>query len=111
MSKEASGPFRIALVRLPYFDGVEVAALLHMARVRENGHVRNAQEASGNDSSYFKPVEVLFFYLLQNPIQRALDLRRSQRAKEHRFDFCRHEKEIPTGSMDLAIKREAIQNF
>jgi hypothetical protein len=54
----------MALVRLPYFHGVEVAALLHVPRMRANGHVGHAEEAPGNDFSYLKAIEVLFLHLL-----------------------------------------------
>src|SRR5437868_10861319 len=80
-----------------------------MARVRGNGGIRHIQKTLGNDPSYFEAVEVLVPHLHQNSFQRILDLLRSESAKEHHLCFCRHEEEVPSSSVDLAIKREAIE--
>src|SRR5690242_910447 len=50
-------------------------------------------------------------HLRQNSFQRVLDLLRSESAKERPLYFCRHEKEVPARSMDLAIKGETIGGF
>src|SRR6184192_3153871 len=82
-----------------------------MAGVCRTGGIGHTQKALGNDSSYFEAVEVLMPHLRQNSFQRILDLLRSESAKEHHLDFCRHEKEVPARSTDLAIKGETIEGF
>jgi hypothetical protein len=76
-----------------------------------HGHIGHAEEMSDNDRGNLKAIEVLLLHLGQNPLQRALYLRRSKRSEEHRLDFRSHEKESPSCSMDLATKRECIRRF
>jgi hypothetical protein len=87
------------------------AALLDMARVCRNGGVGDAQEMFSNDSSHLQAIEMLPFYLRQDPYQCVLELLRSNSAKEHYLDFWRHEKEVPSRGMDLAIEGEAVQHL
>jgi CRP/FNR family cyclic AMP-dependent transcriptional regulator len=105
------GPFRAFLRRLACFSAVQIAAALHVARMRGHSHIGHAEEMSGNDRGNLKAIEVLRSHLGQNPLQRALLLRRPQRSEEHRLDFRSHEKEIPSSSMDLAIKSECIRHL
>src|SRR5438105_15552945 len=69
------------------------------------------QKTIGDDPSYFDSVEVLVPQLNLNSFQRIVDLLRSESAKEHHLSFCRDEEEVPSSSVDLAIKREAIESF
>ena len=48
----------------PYLDGVEVAALLDMARERCDHGVGHTQTVFGNDSSHFEAIEVLLLHLI-----------------------------------------------
>jgi len=45
-------------------DGVEVAALLDMVRVRCDHGVGHTQTVFGNDSSHFEAIEVLLLHLI-----------------------------------------------
>jgi len=36
------------------------------------------------------------------------DLLSPESAKEHHFDFCRHEEEVPSRGMNLAIQDDTI---
>lgn len=74
-----------------------------------NYRVGHAQKMLGDDSRNFNAVETLRPHLRQNSFHRILDPGRSEGAKEPYLDFCRHEKEIPTRGMDLAIEGETIQ--
>jgi hypothetical protein len=73
--------------------------------------VGHAQKALGNDPSDFEAIEILFPHFSQDSLQCVLDLLCSNSAKEHHLNFCRHEKEVPAGGLDFAIKAEAIQRF
>lgn|GEM_PF-1803031 len=48
----------------PYLDGVELAALLDMVRVRCDHGVGHTQTVFGNDSSHFEAIEVLLLHLI-----------------------------------------------
>src|SRR5882672_10466261 len=82
-----------------------------MARVCRNDGIGHTQKTLRHDLRHFQAVEVLQFYLLQNPLQCIFDLLRSKRAKEHRLYFCSHKEQIPPRGSDFAIKSEAIQHL
>jgi hypothetical protein len=48
----------------PCLDGVELAALLDMVRVRCDHGVGHTQTVFGNDSSHFEAIEVLLLHLI-----------------------------------------------
>ncbi len=106
-----SGPFRVVLGRLACFRAVQIAAVLQMARMRGHGYIGHTEEMPGDQFSHLKTVEVLKLHFGQNPPQRALDLRCTERSEEHRLDFCSHKKEVPSSSAYLAIKRGCIRHF
>ena len=111
MPNSTFGPFRIILRRLARSSAVQVAASLDVAGMRGDSHVGYTEEMSGNDRGNLKAIEMLLLHLGQNPLQRALYLRGRQRSEEYRLDFRGHEKEIPSGSMDLTIKSECIRHL
>src|SRR5438045_4242053 len=82
-----------------------------MSRMRGNDHVGYTEETSSNDSSDLKTIKVLRLHLRQHPLQRPLYLLWRKNAKEHRFNFQSHEKEVPSCSMDRAIESECIRNL
>ena len=71
--------------------------------------VGDAQEALGNDPCHFETVEVLVADFRQDSLQRALNLFRTQGAKEHHLHFCCDEEEVPSGGVDLAVEGKAIE--
>jgi hypothetical protein len=58
-----------------------------------------------------RQIEVLLSHLQQNPLQCFLDTIRRERTENSCLHFLSHEKEVPAGGMDLAIKGEAIDSL
>ena len=79
--------------------------------MRRNSGVAYSQKSPGNDSSYFKAVETLRPDLGEDSLQRAPDIGRPSRSQKPHLYFARHETEVPSGSMDLAIESEAIESL
>jgi hypothetical protein len=59
----APGPFSIVIGDLPRLRAIQIAALLHVARVRRNGDAWHSQKMAGNDSSHFEAIKVLRLHL------------------------------------------------
>src|SRR5580658_3919821 len=79
--------------------------------MRGDGCVRHTKKALGHNGSHFETIEVLGLYLPRDSLQGLLDLARSNRPEERRFDFISHEKELPSCSLNLAIESEAIKRL
>src|ERR1700682_338747 len=107
-TRSTSSPLCVALGSPPCLSAIQVAVLLDMARVSRNDGIGHTQKTLRNDSGNFKAIKVLVPHLPQNSLQCVLDTLRSHSTKAHHLYFCRHEKEVPSCSMDLAIKGETI---
>jgi hypothetical protein len=57
------------LERLPCFSAVQIAAVLHVARMRGHSHIGHTEEMPGNDRSHLKAIEVLPLHLGQNRLK------------------------------------------
>jgi len=79
-----------------------------MTRVRRNDGIGHAQKALGDDPGDFETIEVLPFHFFEDSMQCVQDLLSPESAKEHHFDFCRHEEEVPSRGMNLAIQGDTI---
>src|ERR1051326_1782911 len=94
----------------PPFNVVQIATLLNVPRMRGYGGIRNPPKILCHDAGYFHAIEVLLTYFSQDPLQRALNLRCSNRTEEHHLHLRGHEEEIPSGGMDLVVQSIAIQS-
>jgi hypothetical protein len=79
-----------------------------MPRVCRDDAVGHTEKTLGDDFRDLKGIEVLPLRLCYNSLQSILDFLRFERTKEHHLYFGRHEKEVSSRGMDLAIKRETI---
>ena len=63
MRSSPLGLFRAVLGRLPSLGAVQMAAVLHVARMRGHDDVRQSQKMAGDDSRYFEAIKVLPLHL------------------------------------------------
>ena len=80
-----------------------------MTGVCANRDVRHTKKAVLNHFCDFETIEVLLSHLQTDPLQCFLDTFCRERTENSCLHFLSHEKEVPAGGMDLAIKGEAIE--
>src|ERR1700682_4330656 len=79
--------------------------------MRGDDGVGHAKKALGHAPSDFEAIETLPPHFSEDSLQCVLDLLCSQSAKEHHLNFCCHEKKVPAGGLDFAIKAEGVHRF
>jgi len=82
-----------------------------MTGVCANRDVWHPKKAVLNHFRDFEAIEVLLSHLQTNPLQCFWDIFGRERTENSCFHFLSHEKEVPAGGMDLAIKGEAIDSL
>jgi hypothetical protein len=95
----------------PAFAAVELAALLDVPRMCENGGIGHTEKTLCDNASHLEAIEVVSFYLLRDPYQRLSDLCRSNRTEEHHLHFASKEKEVPPGSVDFSVQSKAVKDL
>src|SRR5215831_17619914 len=70
--------------------------------------IGKAPKALCHNSSHFEAIAVLPPHLFEDPLQRVLDLCRSNRTEKHHLHFLCQEREVPAGGTDLLIGSKAI---
>src|SRR5437660_180703 len=79
---------------------------------RAPGRVNLIGEHIDYNDGFVLPAAIDFdCWLAVSPRPDASLILRSESTKEHHLYFCRHEEEVPSSGVDLAIKGKAIESF
>src|ERR1700688_2564869 len=79
--------------------------------MRRNHGIGHAQESFGNYPRDFETIEIMPSHFSQDSRESILNLVGAPASQEYSLKFCRHKKEAPSGSVDLAIQCKAIESF